>query len=50
MCAAAVRTALDLNVKLIIAITDTGSTPVNIARFRPPIPILCVSMSQPVIN
>lgn len=50
VCAAAVRASLDLNVKLIIAITDTGSTPIKVARFRPPIPILCVSMNQPIIN
>jgi len=45
VCCAAVRTALDLNVKLIIAVTDTGSTPLQIAKFTPPMPILCVSMS-----
>ncbi|CAG9314042.1 unnamed protein product [Blepharisma stoltei] len=50
VCCAAVRTALDLNVHLIIAVTDTGSTPLQIAKFNPPMPILCVSMSQATIN
>lgn len=50
LCSAAVRAALDLNVKLIIVITDTGVTAQKVAKFRPPMPILAVSMSQPTIN
>ena len=50
VCAAAVRTALDLKVKMIVAVTDTGSTPLQVAKFRPPIPILCVSMNPSTIN
>jgi pyruvate kinase len=50
VCAAAVRTALDLKIKLIIVITDTGNTPLQVAKFRPPMAILAVSMSQAIIN
>lgn len=50
ICAAAVRTAIDINLKLIIVITDTGSTAPAVARFRPPMPILTVSMNQATIN
>ena len=50
VAAAAVQTALELRAKLIIAITDTGSTPLQVAKFLPPMPILCVSMSQSTIN
>jgi pyruvate kinase len=50
LCSAAVRAALDLSVKLIIVITDTGVTAQKVAKFRPPMPILAVSMSQPTIN
>jgi pyruvate kinase len=50
VCSAAVYAAFSLNVKLIIVITDTGVTAQQVAKFRPPMPILAVSMSQPTIN
>ena len=50
VAAAAVQTSMELNAKLIIVVTDTGSTPLQVAKFLPPMPILCVSMSQSTIN
>lgn len=50
VAAAAVQTSLELKAKLIIVVTDTGSTPLQVAKFLPPMPILCVSMSQSTIN
>ena len=50
IAAAAVQTSLELKAKLIIVVTDTGSTPLQVAKFLPPMPILCVSMSQSTIN
>ena len=50
VAAATVQTALELDAKLVIAITDTGSTPLQVSKFLPPMPILCVSMNQSTIN
>lgn len=50
VCSAAVHAAFSLNVKLVIVITDTGVTAQQVAKYRPPMPILTVSMSQPTIN
>jgi pyruvate kinase len=50
VAAAAVQTSLELKAKLIIVITDTGSTPLQVSKFLPSVPILCVSMSQATIN
>lgn len=50
VAAGAVQTALELKAKLIIVITDTGSTLLQVAKFLPQMPILCVSMNQSTIN
>ena len=50
VAAACVQTALELKAKLVIVITDTGLTPLQVSKFVPPMPILCVSMSQSTIN
>ena len=50
IAAAAVSTVLDLNIDLVIVITDTGKIARFVAKYRPPVPILCCSMSMPVVR
>ena len=40
IASAAVATVLDLNIDLIIVITDTGSLARLVSKYRPPVPIL----------
>lgn len=47
---AAVSTVLDLNIDLIIVLTDTGKIARYVAKYRPPVPILACSISLPVIK
>jgi pyruvate kinase len=49
VCSAAVRTALDMEVKLIVVITDTGTTAALVSKYRPKSNILVVSMNQSTI-
>jgi len=50
ICAAAVNTANQINAKLIIVITETGTTPRLVAKYRPYQPILALCMSASVIR
>ena len=50
VAAATVSTVLDLNIDLIIVLTDTGKIARYVAKYRPPVPILACSMSMPVVR
>lgn len=50
IASAAVSTVLDLGLDLIIVITDTGKIARQVAKYRPPVPILACSVSMPVIK
>jgi pyruvate kinase len=47
---AAVATVLDLNIDLIIVLTDTGKIARYVAKYRPNVPILACSISMPVVR
>jgi len=47
---AAVATVLDLNIDLIIVLTDTGKIARYVAKYRPSVPILACSISMPVVR
>ena len=48
--AAAVATVLDLNIDLVIVLTDTGKIARYVAKYKPPVPILACSISMPVVR
>jgi len=48
--AATVATVLDLNIDLIIVLTDTGKIARYISKYKPPVPILACSVSLPVVR
>lgn len=50
LASAAVSTVLDLNIDLIIVLTDTGKIAKYVAKYRPPVPILACSVSMPVVR
>jgi len=50
VASAAVSTVLDLNIDLIIVLTDTGKIARCVAKYRPPVPILACSISLPVVK
>ena len=50
IASAAVQTVLDLNIDLIIVITDTGSLARLVSKYKPPVPVLACSVSQNVIR
>jgi len=43
VCSSSVKTSWDLNATLILAFTETGSTPRLVSKYRPHIPIICVT-------
>jgi pyruvate kinase len=45
VCAYAVRSALDLKASMIITITETGSTARLVCKYRPRVPVICVTNS-----
>jgi len=47
---AAVSTILDLNIDLVIVLTDTGKVARYVAKYRPPVPILACSISMNVVR
>lgn len=50
VCAAAVKTAVDINATLLIVITETGATARLVAKYRPVQPVLALCMSASVIR
>jgi len=50
MAAASVQTVLDLNLDLVIVVTDTGSMARLVSKYRPPVPILACSMDEKIIK
>jgi len=50
VCSSAVKTAIDANCKLILALTETGSTALAIAKYRPQAPILAISASESTVR
>lgn len=50
VASAAVSTILDLNIDLIIVLTDSGRIARYVAKYRPPVPILACSISNHVIR
>jgi len=50
IASAAVQTVLDLNIDLIIVITDTGSLARLVSKYKPPVPILACSMDEKIIK
>jgi len=50
VASAAVSTVLDLNIDLIIVLTDTGKIARFVAKYKPNVPILACSVSLPVVK
>jgi len=50
IAAAAAQTVLDLNIDLVIVITDTGLMARLVSKYRPPVPILACSTNMSVIK
>mmetsp|Transcript_30847 Transcript_30847/g.22931 ORF Transcript_30847/g.22931 Transcript_30847/m.22931 type:complete len:149 (+) Transcript_30847:926-1372(+) len=50
VAAAACQTVLDLNIDLVIVLTDTGKIARYVAKYKPPVPILACSISMPVVR
>jgi len=50
VAAAAVSTVLDLNVDLIIVLTDSGKLARLVSKYKPSVPILACSVSMPVVR
>mmetsp|Transcript_8212 Transcript_8212/g.9096 ORF Transcript_8212/g.9096 Transcript_8212/m.9096 type:complete len:510 (-) Transcript_8212:222-1751(-) len=50
VCSSAVKAAIDAKCKLIVALTETGSTAVQIAKYRPEAPILAITASESTVR
>jgi len=50
VCSYAVRAANDLGAQLIITLTETGSTARLACKYRPRVPVLCVTQSENTAN
>merc|ERR1719461_2096316 len=50
ICSSAVKAAIDAKCKLIIALTETGSTALAIAKYRPRAPILAITASETAVR
>merc|ERR1719245_1529040 len=50
ICSSAVKAAIDANCKLIVALTETGSTALSIAKYRPKAPILAITASETTVR
>jgi len=50
ICSSAVKATIDSGCKLIVALTETGSTARVIAKYRPKAPILAVSASETTVR
>merc|ERR1719265_2142133 len=50
VCSSAVRAVIDTKAKLIIVLTETGSTARLIAKYRPEVPILALSATESAVK
>lgn len=50
VCSYAVRVANDLNASVIITISETGSTTRLVCKYRPRVPVICMTNSEPTAN
>lgn len=50
IASSSVSTVLDLNIDLIIVVTDTGSIARLVSKYKPPVPILACSVVPSVIR
>jgi pyruvate kinase len=50
VCSSAVKSTVDSNCRLIIALTETGQTARLIAKYRPGVPILAITASQTTVR
>jgi len=50
VCSYAVRAANDLGASVLITLTESGSTARLVAKYRPRVPIICVTSSQETAN
>lgn len=50
IAAAACQTVLDLNIDLIVVITDSGLMARMVSKYRPPVPVLACSTNMSVIK
>merc|ERR1712032_24833 len=50
MCSSAVKTTMDTDCKIIVALTETGTAARVLAKYRPKVPILAVSVSDSAIR
>jgi len=50
VCASAAKAAMDSGAKLILALTETGHTALQIAKYRPQAPIMAISASETTVR
>mmetsp|Transcript_111541 Transcript_111541/g.216023 ORF Transcript_111541/g.216023 Transcript_111541/m.216023 type:complete len:170 (+) Transcript_111541:2-511(+) len=50
LCSSAVKAAVDAECKLIVALTETGSTAVTLAKYRPKATILAITASESTLR
>jgi len=50
VAAASVSSVLDLKVDLIVVVTETGKLGRLVAKYKPEVPVVCVSKNKPVIQ
>jgi len=50
ICSSAVKAAIDAGSKLIVALTETGSTALAIAKYRPKVPVLAITASESTLR
>jgi len=50
VCSYAVRAAMDLKAALLITITETGASARLVCKYRPQVPVICVTNSQETAN
>ena len=46
VASSAVKTALDINAKLIIVLSESGATAIQVAKYRPLVPIVVLTHSE----
>jgi len=50
VCASAVKAAMDSGASLILALTETGHTALNLAKYRPQAPIMAITASETTVR